>query len=327
MNLFWNIAPVHKDDPVFIHNMLYRRDFYKFFVSHIRVNSVIHFDIESNYQNHFLKNIRNNENYNNINQNNEDGSYGEWGGEDSSDDSDNYDDTHQGENHVEEEEEGEELESDQVYPLDYIIEQSYRFPVMVPIDCLLTKKKLIIPAKFVFCQHFQCFELRAFIKNSCRTGCWKCPVCSIGGDPFKLIIDRETRIVPPVSMSMLQGIYWFTSLIIHQSLKCVVMLWPHKIQTISKSWKLAYHHQRIQSLKVIKVVLCFRWLINLFKPPPIVPINDVTIGAGYTLLTNAGYSRIVMLWVSMFMVMEHHSRDQCGDDNFFHFNSCADKKR
>ncbi|EAL67163.1 hypothetical protein DDB_G0280723 [Dictyostelium discoideum AX4] len=142
MNLFWNIAPVHKDDPVFIQKLLYSRDYYNLFVSHLRTNSVIHFDIESNYENHFLKNIRNNDDYN---QNNEDGSDGEWDGEseDSSDDSDNYDDTHQGENHVEEEEE-EELEREQ-----------------------------------------------AFIKNSCRTGCWECPVCGIDGGPFNLIIDFQ----------------------------------------------------------------------------------------------------------------------------------------
>ncbi|KAM9949910.1 hypothetical protein ACTFIT_011135 [Dictyostelium discoideum] len=193
MNLFWNIAPVHKDDPVFIQKLLYSRDYYNLFVSHLRTNSVIHFDIESNYENHFLKNIRNNDDYN---QNNEDGSDGEWDGEseDSSDDSDNYDDTHQGENHVEEEEE-EELEREQVYSRKYELELANPFPVMVPIDCLLTKKKLVTPAKSVFCQHFQCFELRAFIKNSCRTGCWECPVCGIDGGPFNLIIDRDIRIV------------------------------------------------------------------------------------------------------------------------------------
>lgn len=141
--------------------MLYSRDYYNLFVSHLRTNSVIHFDIESNYENHFLKNIRNNDDYN---QNNEDGSDGEWDGEseDSSDDSDNYDDTHQGENHVEEEEE-EELEREQVYSRKYELELANPFPVMVPIDCLLTKKKLVTPAKSVFCQHFQCFELRVFI--------------------------------------------------------------------------------------------------------------------------------------------------------------------
>ncbi|KAM9958979.1 hypothetical protein ACTFIR_000030 [Dictyostelium discoideum] len=287
MNLFWNIVPVHKDDPVFIHNMLYRRDFYKYFVSHIRANSVIHFDIESNYQNHFLKNIRNNENYNNINQNNEDGGDGEWDGDDSSDDSDNYDDTYQGENHVEEEEEEEELERDQVYPLDYIREQSYRFPVMVPIDCLLTKKKLIIPAKFVFCQHFQCFELRAFIKNSCRTGCWKCPVCSIGGDPFKLIIDNCTAGINEYAARHL-----------------LVYIFDNPPEFEMRRYVMAT--QDLNNIKKLETSL----------PPP----------ENSEFESDKGGPIIVMLWVSMFMVMEHHSRDQCGDDNFFHFNSCADKK-
>ncbi|EAL63643.1 hypothetical protein DDB_G0287669 [Dictyostelium discoideum AX4] len=60
---------------------------------------------------------------------------------------------------------------------------------------------------------------------------------------------------------------------------------------------------------------------------PIIPINNFAVGA---LLTSTGHCRIAMLLVSITtMVMELHSRDQSGDDNFLLISTrvCADEKR
>ncbi|KAN0030751.1 hypothetical protein ACTA71_009394 [Dictyostelium dimigraforme] len=53
----------------------------------------------------------------------------------------------------------------------------------------LIQDNITIPAKTIFCQHNECFDLRGYLIYSCVTGTWNCPVCHVAGKPPQLVIN------------------------------------------------------------------------------------------------------------------------------------------
>ncbi|KAM9958969.1 hypothetical protein ACTFIR_000020 [Dictyostelium discoideum] len=93
--------------------------------------------------------------------------------EDDFEDTNDNDEFHQGGNHIRR--------------VNEDVENEYQYDSESSI-CPLTHEPIVIPAKTIFCQHNQCFDLMAYITTSCHTGLWICPVCDIDGGPFNLII-------------------------------------------------------------------------------------------------------------------------------------------
>lgn len=60
--------------------------------------------------------------------------------------------------------------------------------VKIPLTCALTTEKLNYPARGIFCQHFQCFDLKNFIMmtSSSSNPRWVCPICKASCYEFRI---------------------------------------------------------------------------------------------------------------------------------------------
>ena len=62
--------------------------------------------------------------------------------------------------------------------------------VKVPLVCSITKEKMNIPARGIFCTHYSCFDVNNFLEIVCSSSNprWVCPVCKKPCYEFKIDI-------------------------------------------------------------------------------------------------------------------------------------------
>ena len=60
--------------------------------------------------------------------------------------------------------------------------------VRIPLKCPLSFEMIRTPARGSACQHFECFDLHAFIELQTSSSKWKCPVCALTCK--ELVVDK-----------------------------------------------------------------------------------------------------------------------------------------
>jgi hypothetical protein len=53
--------------------------------------------------------------------------------------------------------------------------------IKIPLTCILTTERMSVPARGIFCQHFQCFDLHNFVFMVAQAANprWVCPLCRL----------------------------------------------------------------------------------------------------------------------------------------------------
>ena len=60
--------------------------------------------------------------------------------------------------------------------------------VKIPLSCTLSTERLKIPARGMFCSHYQCFDLYNYmiVTSSTANPKWVCPLCKLPTYSFKV---------------------------------------------------------------------------------------------------------------------------------------------
>ena len=60
--------------------------------------------------------------------------------------------------------------------------------IKVPLTCSLTALKITMPARGIFCTHYQCFDLSNFLllTTASLTPQWMCPLCKKPASEFRI---------------------------------------------------------------------------------------------------------------------------------------------
>ena len=43
--------------------------------------------------------------------------------------------------------------------------------------CPLSEQRIVVPVRGRDCQHFECFDLDAYLSKGSKDGLWHCPIC------------------------------------------------------------------------------------------------------------------------------------------------------